>query len=125
MLSSWRFFIFILLFREIIYNFTQPRQVRAFPGFSQLLRTRDHPLPNCLRVTQSDSEECEIHGCMYGDGVADAVGAVSNELRRRGGALAVDGHGVPALRRVGGVLGCRESEDVRPLLHRLGVCVQG
>lgn len=59
---------------------------------------------------------------MHGDGVADAVGAVSDELGGSRGARAVDGHGVPALRRVGRVRGRREPEDIGPLLHRLGVC---
>lgn len=56
--------------------------------------------------------------------MADSAGAVSDKLRSRGGALAVDRHGVPALRRVGGVLGCRKSENVGPLLQLLGVCAR-
>lgn len=61
---------------------------------------------------------------MHGDGVADAVGAVADELGRGRGAGAVDGHGVAALRRVRRVGGRREAEDVGPLLHRLGVCAR-
>ncbi len=77
------------------------------------------PFPHSL---SSDSEECEVHGCVDGNSVADSIGTVSNELRRCRVALSPDRHGIPGLGRVGGVLGCRESEDVRPLLHRLGVC---
>lgn len=54
--------------------------------------------------------------------MADALGAVSDELGGGGGAVAVDGLGPAALGGVGGVLGGGEAEDVGPLLELLLVC---
>ena len=59
---------------------------------------------------------------MNGDGVADALAAVADQLGCRGSTLAVDGLGVAALGRIGRVLGASEAKDVGPLLERLGVC---
>jgi hypothetical protein len=70
------------------------------------------------------AEERHIHGLVDRHGVSDALGAVSDELGRGGGTIAVDGLGVPALRRVGRVLRCGETHHIRPLLQRLLVYPQ-
>lgn len=70
-----------------------------------------------------NAEECEIILLVNRHSVANALGAVPNELRCRGGALAVDGLGVSALGGVGGVLGGGKTQDVGPLLKRLLVCL--
>ena len=59
---------------------------------------------------------------MYRNGVADSLGAVTNELGRLGRAVAVDGLGVSGLRGIGGILLLREPKNVGPLLQGLGVC---
>ncbi len=43
------------------------------------------------------AEKGNVHVLVHGNGVADALGAVADELGRGGGAVAVDGLGVAAL----------------------------
>lgn len=65
---------------------------------------------------------------MHGDGVANTLAAVSNELSCRSGSVTVDGLGIASLRGVGSILLGGQAKDIGPLLERLlvvGVAERG
>jgi len=78
-----------------------------------------------LAPLRADAEEGNVHGLVLRHAVADALGAVADELRRLGGSLSVDGLGVALLGGVGGVLLLGKAENVGPLLQLLLVCIVG
>ena len=68
-----------------------------------------------------NTEECHIDSLVDWDRVANSRSAVANKLCGLRVTLSVDGLSVAALGSVGCVLLGGESENVRPLLHGLGV----